>query len=55
MIKNVLDIDLKKREIQAELEKIQAESNAIAKEVGTLMKAGKKEEAEKLIREFLNK
>ena len=45
-IETVLGIDQKRRETQAELDSTLARSNALAKEIGGLMKAGKKEEAE---------
>ena len=46
LIDNVLELDTKRRETQAELDKILAESNTISKAIGALMKSGKKEEAE---------
>jgi seryl-tRNA synthetase len=45
-IETVLGIDQKRRETQAELDSTLARANALAKEIGGLMKAGKKEEAE---------
>lgn len=42
----VLDIDQKRRDTQAELDATLAKSNLLAKEIGGLMKEGKKEEAE---------
>lgn len=44
----VLDLDKKRKETQAERDQLQAESNNIAKEIGGLMKAGKKDEAEQI-------
>lgn len=46
LIDNVLELDTKRRETQAELDNILAESNNISKAIGALIKAGKKEEAE---------
>lgn len=46
-VEKVLTLDRKRRETQAELDNTLAQSNALAKEIGGLMKAGKKEEAEK--------
>lgn len=48
IILNILDLDSQKRQFQTDIENIQAESNAIAKQVGALMKEGKKEEANQL-------
>ena len=45
-IEIVLRIDQNRRETQAELDSTLARANALAKEIGGLMKAGKKEEAE---------
>jgi seryl-tRNA synthetase len=42
----VIDLDKQRREIQQELDSILSQSNAKAKEIGALMKEGKKEEAE---------
>ncbi|SNS38927.1 seryl-tRNA synthetase [Belliella buryatensis] len=44
----VLELDKKRKETQTERDNLQAESNSIAKEIGMLMKSGKKEEAEKI-------
>lgn len=46
IIEKVLALDEKRRETQVELDTTLAKSNALAKEIGGLMKAGKKEEAE---------
>ena len=46
LIDQVLDLDEKRRATQAELDQVLAQSNKLSKEVGALMKAGKKEEAE---------
>ena len=45
LIDQVLDLDEKRRATQAELDQVLAQSNKLSKEVGALMKAGKKEEA----------
>jgi seryl-tRNA synthetase len=45
-IEQILGLDEKRRETQVELDNTLAKSNALAKEIGGLMKAGKKEEAE---------
>lgn len=47
-VNQVLQIDQKRRETQKERDGILAESNLKAKEIGNLMKSGKKEEAEAL-------
>jgi seryl-tRNA synthetase len=46
IIEDLLAVDSKRRETQSFLDGALAKSNAISKEVGNLMKAGKKEEAE---------
>ncbi|MEA5137616.1 serine--tRNA ligase [Arcicella rigui] len=46
IVEKVLGLDDKRRETQVELDGTLAKSNALAKEIGGLMKAGKKEEAE---------
>ena len=48
LIDQVLDLDEKRRATQAELDQALAQSNKLSKEVGALMKAGKKEEAEEI-------
>ena len=48
LIDQVLDLDEKRRATQAELDQVLAQSNKLSKEVGALMKAGKKEEAEEV-------
>lgn len=45
-INAVLDLDSRRRNTQKETETVKAESNLIAKQIGELMKAGKKDEAE---------
>lgn len=42
----VLELDKKRKETQTERDSLQAESNAISKQIGLLMREGKKEEAE---------
>ncbi|WP_114749571.1 serine--tRNA ligase [Pleomorphovibrio marinus] len=49
-LKEVLQIDDERKNIQLERDGLQAESNAISKEIGMLMKSGQKEKAE-LIKE----
>jgi seryl-tRNA synthetase len=43
---NILSLDQKRRQTQQQQDSLLAESNALAKEIGSMMKAGKKEEAE---------
>ncbi len=47
-IQRVLDIDKKRRASQTELDKNLSEANSLSKTIGTFMKEGKKEEAEKV-------
>jgi seryl-tRNA synthetase len=47
-IESVLNLDQKKRKVQTEMELALSESNNLAKSIGSLMKEGKKEEAETL-------
>lgn len=47
-LSQVLDLDKKRKETQTERDQLQAESNNISKEIGALMKSGKKEEAERI-------
>lgn len=44
----VMDLDNKRKETQSQRDSLQAESNNYSKEIGILMREGKKEEAEKL-------
>ena len=44
----VLDLDNKRKATQVERDKLQAESKSISKQIGDMMKAGKKEEAEEI-------
>lgn len=46
IINAVLEKDIARRNIQKESDNVKAEANQIAKQIGELMKAGKKEEAE---------
>ncbi|MBR0170386.1 MAG: serine--tRNA ligase [Bacteroidales bacterium] len=45
-IDEILSIDAERRAMQAKADNVKAEQNRIAKEIGALMKAGKREEAE---------
>jgi seryl-tRNA synthetase len=45
-VEQIIDLDKKRRETQVELDNVLASSNSIAKEIGQLMKEGKKEESE---------
>ena len=45
-IENILQLDQKRRQTQKQQDELQAEANALAKEIGTLMKSGQREEAE---------
>ena len=44
----VLDLDNKRKETQSQRDSLQAESNNYSKEIGIMMREGKKEEAEKI-------
>ena len=46
IIEKILALDSSRREIQSKTDSMQAEMNLISKEIGNLMKSGKKEEAE---------
>ncbi|MDB5121536.1 MAG: serine--tRNA ligase [Sphingobacteriales bacterium] len=48
VVDQIIALDDKRREFQSKLESIAAEANAIAKQIGELMRQGKKEEAEPL-------
>src|SRR5690606_14349058 len=48
LLSQVLEIDNKRKETQTQRDQLQAESKNIAKEIGSLMKAGKTVEAEKV-------
>ena len=45
-IDNIIKLDEQRRALQAKADSVKAEQNRIAKEIGTLMKQGKREEAE---------
>lgn len=47
-LKQVLELDQKRKETQTERDTLQAESNTISKQIGILMREGKKGEAEKI-------
>lgn len=47
-VDNILRLDLKRRQTQQRQDTLLAEANALAREIGSLMKAGKKQEAEDL-------
>ena len=47
VLHQVLEIEKSRKETQAQRDNLQAESNSISKQIGLLMKEGKKEEAEK--------
>ena len=46
IVQHVLDLDRRRRELQAESDSIQAELNALSREIGTMMKDGRRDEAE---------
>jgi seryl-tRNA synthetase len=48
LVDQILYLDQQRRDTQKELDSVLAEANNLAKEIGNLMKTGKKEEAEKL-------
>ncbi len=48
LISSVIDLDTKRRATQKETDTLKAEANQLAKQIGELMKSGKKEEAEKI-------
>lgn len=47
-IDGILALDLKRRQTQQQQDSLLGESNAIAREIGTMMKSGRKEDAESL-------
>lgn len=51
IIDNVISQDNKRRNTQTELDKVKAEANSIAKQVGMLYKQGQKEQAEEMKRQ----
>ena len=46
LVDEILSLDVKKRELQSEGDSRRAQRNTLAKSIGTLMREGKKEEAE---------
>ena len=46
IVGKVIDLDRRRRELQAENDSIQAELNSLSRQIGTLMKEGRKDEAE---------
>lgn len=46
IVGNVLDLDRRRRELQTESDSVQAELNLLSREIGTMMKEGRKDEAE---------
>ena len=46
IINRIILLDTSRREIQSKTDMLQGEMNRISKEIGSLMKAGKREEAE---------
>ena len=46
LVDEVIELDKKKREIQSEGDKLRAQRNTLAKQIGVLMREGKKDEAE---------
>jgi seryl-tRNA synthetase len=46
VVENVIELDARRRTTQTELDNTLAQSNLLAKEIGNLMKAGKREDAE---------
>ena len=53
LVDEVLELDKRNREIKQEVEALRAERNKLSKEIGGLMKQGKKEEAEEVKRHRL--
>ena len=51
LVDEVLELDKRNREIKQEVEALRAERNKLSKEIGGLMKQGKKEEAEEVKRQ----
>ena len=51
LVDEVLELDKRNREIKQEVEVLRAERNKLSKEIGGLMKQGKKEEAEEVKRQ----
>ncbi|MCP1103118.1 seryl-tRNA synthetase [Aequitasia blattaphilus] len=51
LVDEVIELDLRNREIKQEVEALRAEKNKISKEIGALMAQGKKDEAEEVKKE----
>ena len=52
LVDEVIELDLRNREIKQEVEALRAERNKISKQIGALMAQGKKEEAEELKKKY---
>ncbi len=48
VVDSIIELDTKRRNVQKENDAVKAEANALAKQIGELMKGGKKEEAEQV-------
>ena len=48
LVDEVIELDLRNREIKGEVQALRADRNKISKEIGVCMKQGKKDEAESL-------
>ena len=48
LVDEVIELDLRIREIKQEVEALRAEKNKVSKQIGALMAQGKKEEAEEV-------
>src|ERR1700709_2157152 len=46
LVDEIIQLDDKRRQTQTSMDSVSAEANAAAKQIGELMRAGKKEEAE---------
>ena len=46
IVQHVLDLDRRRRELQAESDSIQAELNTLSREIGAMMKEGRRDEAD---------
>ncbi len=46
IVGKVLELDRRRRELQTASDAVQAELNSLAREIGSMMKAGRKDEAE---------
>jgi len=46
IVQHVLDLDRRRRELQAESDSIQAQLNTLSREIGTMMKEGRRDEAD---------